>query len=180
MLLSNQINTILGSTSLNILLMSCCNRTMLMIENTEELASLIKRIFSEQRFAVLATQSDGQPYCNLVAFTEADNLKSLIFVTSRDTRKYANIQVSKKVAILIDSRINHVSDFNSAVAVTALGTIEEVIDNKKYLSEIYLSKHPELKDFCHKPSNALMKIAVTEYIVATFEGVRRLRMLEPK
>ena len=150
------------------------------MENSEELASLIKRIFAEQRFAVLATQYNRQPYCNLVAFAEADNLKNLIFVTSRDTRKYANIQASKKVAFLIDSRINQVSDLNSAVAVTALGTIEEIINYKEYLSGVYLSKHPELKDFLYKPSNALMKVAVTDYIVATFEGVRRLRMIELK
>lgn len=83
---------------------------------------MIKRTFAAQRFAVLVTQSNGQPYCNLVAFAEADNLKNLIFVTSRDTRKYANIQASEKVAVLIDSRINQVSDLNSAVAATALGT----------------------------------------------------------
>jgi heme iron utilization protein len=160
--------------------MSCCNKNGLIMEHSEELASLIKRIFTAQRFAVLATQSEGQPYCNLVAFAEANNLESLIFVTNRDTRKYANIQTSKKVAVLIDNRVNQVSDINSAVAVTAVGTIEEVTGNKKYLSGIYLSKHPELKDFCHKPSNALMKIAVTEYIVATFKGVTRLHMLEPK
>jgi heme iron utilization protein len=160
--------------------MSCCNKNGLMMEKSEELASLIKRIFTAQRFAVLATQSEGQPYSNLIAFAELDNLRSLIFVTNRDTRKYANIQASKKVAVMIDSRINQVSDFNSAVAVTALGTIEEVTDPKDYLSGIYLSKHPELKNFFYKPSNALMKVAVADYIVATFEGVRRLRILEPK
>jgi nitroimidazol reductase NimA-like FMN-containing flavoprotein (pyridoxamine 5'-phosphate oxidase superfamily) len=144
------------------------------MEKTKELSDLIKRIFTAQRFAVLATQSEGQPYSNLIAFAEVDNLRSLIFVTSRDTRKYANIQASKKVAVLIDSRTNQPYDFNSAVAVTALGTIEEVTDNKEYFSGIYLSKHPELKDFVYKPLNALMKVAVTDYVVATFEGVRYL------
>jgi len=144
------------------------------MEKSKELFDLIKRIFTAQSFAVLGTQSEGQPYCNLVAFAEADNLKSLIFVTSRDTRKYANIQANKKVAVLIDSRMNQVTDLSSAIAVTALGAIEEVINNKEYLSGVYLSKHPELKDFLYKPSNALMNVAVTDYIVATFEGVRHL------
>jgi nitroimidazol reductase NimA-like FMN-containing flavoprotein (pyridoxamine 5'-phosphate oxidase superfamily) len=157
--------------------MSCRNNNGFIMENSEELASLIKRIFTTQRFAVLATQYEGQPYCNLVAFAGADNLKSLIFVTNRETRKYANIQASKKVAVLIDSRVNQVSDFSSAVAVTAVGTIEEVTVKKSHLAEIYLSKNPELKDFLYKPSNALMKVAVADYIVATFEGVRRLHMI---
>ncbi|MFC1970517.1 pyridoxamine 5'-phosphate oxidase family protein [Chloroflexota bacterium] len=146
------------------------------MENTEELSGLIKRLLDSQRFAVLATQFEGQPYSNLVAFVEADDLRSLLFVTSRNTRKYSNTLASKKVALLIDSRTNQASDLNNAVAVTALGTIEEVgPDNKEYLSGIYLSKHPQLKDFLFKPSNALMKVAVTDYIVASFEGVSHLR-----
>ena len=145
------------------------------MENTAELSGLIKRVFTSQRFAVLATQFEGQPYSNLVAFAEADNLKNLLFVTSRDTRKYSNTLASKKVAILVDSRTNQASDLNSAIAITALGTIEEVAaENKDYLSEIYLSKHPELKDFLHKPSSALMKVMVNSYVVATFDDVRRL------
>ena len=151
------------------------------MENTEELSGLVKRLLTSQRFAVLATQFEGQPYSNLVAFAEADNLKSLLFVTSRDTRKYSNTLVSKKVAVLVDSRTNQSLDLNNAVAITALGIIEEVgTDNKEYLSGIYLSKHPQLKEFLYKPSNALMRIAVTDYIVATFESVRRLPIGETK
>ena len=145
------------------------------MENTAELSGLIKRVFTSQRFAVLATQFEGQPYSNLVAFAEADDLASLLFVTSRNTRKYSNILASKKVAILVDSRTNQASDFSRAIAITALGTIDEVAaEDKDYLSEIYLSKHPELKDFLHKPSSALMKVAVNSCIVATFDDVRRL------
>ena len=51
--------------------------------NTKELSGLIKKVFTSQRFAVLATQSEGQPYSSLISFAEADNLRSLIFVTSR-------------------------------------------------------------------------------------------------
>jgi nitroimidazol reductase NimA-like FMN-containing flavoprotein (pyridoxamine 5'-phosphate oxidase superfamily) len=143
------------------------------MQNSEELSDLIKRVFASQQFAVLATQSEGQPYGNLVAFAEADNLRSLLFVTSRDTRKYSNILVSRKVAVLIDSRTNQALDLNNAVAITALGNIEEASTaNKEYLSGIYLTKHPQLKDFLHKPSNALMKVSVTDYVVATFESVR--------
>jgi nitroimidazol reductase NimA-like FMN-containing flavoprotein (pyridoxamine 5'-phosphate oxidase superfamily) len=142
------------------------------MEKPDELSSLIKRIFTSQRFAVLATQSEGQPYGSLIAFAEADNLRSLIFVTSRGTRKYSNSQLNKRVAVLVDSRTNRATDLQSAVAITALGTIEEVVKSKRdHLSRIYLSKHPQLKDFLHKPSNALMNVVVNHYIVATFEGV---------
>lgn len=147
------------------------------MENAEDLSELIKRLLASQRLAVIATQSEGQPYSNLVAFAEADNLRSLLFVTGRDTKKYSNIVASKRIAVLVDSRTNQAADINRAIAVTALGNVEEVAtDNKDYLSGIYLSKHPQLEDFLHKPSNALMRVAVTDYIVASFESVGHLRI----
>lgn len=145
------------------------------MKNTEELSELVKSLLGSQRFAVIATQSEGQPYSNLVAFAEADNLRSLVFVTSKDTKKYSNTVASKRVAILADNRTNQASDLNRAIAITALGTIEEVAtDDKDYLSRIYVSKHPQLEDFLRNPSNALMRVAVTDYIVASFGTARHL------
>ena len=151
------------------------------MENFKELSDLIKKVLASQRFAVLATQLGGQPYVNIVAFAEADNLKSLLFVTSRNTRKYSNILGSKRVAVLIDNRTNQALDIANAIAITATGDIEEAFTgNLEYLSGIYLSKHSQLKDFLYKPSNALMKISVNEYIVATFDSVRHLPIQQNK
>jgi len=145
------------------------------VKDTEETSELVRSLLASQRFAVIATESEGQPYSNLVAFAEADNLRSLLFVTGRHTRKYSNTAANKKVAVLVDNRTNQASDLDKAVAVTALGTIEEVSTNcRGYLSAIYLSKHPQLEDFLRKPSSALMRVAVTDYIVASFESVRHL------
>jgi nitroimidazol reductase NimA-like FMN-containing flavoprotein (pyridoxamine 5'-phosphate oxidase superfamily) len=145
------------------------------MKNTEELPELIESLLASQRFAVIATQSEGQPYSNLVAFAEADNLRSLLFVTSKDTRKYSNAAADRRVAVLADNRTNQPSDLDRAIAITALGTVEEVAtDSKDHLSRIYLSKHPQLEHFLRKPSNALMRVAVTDYIVASFGIVRHL------
>jgi heme iron utilization protein len=151
------------------------------MKNFENLANLIKSVLDQQRFAVLATQSEGQPYSNLVAFAEAESLKILLYVTGRATRKYANSLSSNKVAILVDNRTNQVTDLNTAVAITALGIVEEVIeDDKERLMIIYLSKHPELQEFLQSPSNALMKVTVYDYMVATFDGVERLSVINSK
>lgn len=151
------------------------------MKNTEELSGLLESVLASQRFAVLATQSDGQPYNNLIAFAEAEKLSRLIFVTDRNTRKYSNAQLNKKVAVLVDSRTNQTSDLQNAIAITALGTAGEVAQsNRDYLSEIYLLKHPQLADFLHKPSSALMEILITEYIVATFEGATSISVGETK
>lgn len=149
------------------------------MKNSENLFVLIKSILKQQRFAVLSTQSDGQPYSNLIAFAEADDLNILLFVTGRNTRKYINSQKSKKAAILVDNRTNQSSDLNDAVAVTAVGAVEEVApEDKVHFSGIYLAKNPELKEFLEKPENALMKVRVKDYIVATFKGVTRFQVSE--
>ena len=145
------------------------------MEEAEELSEHVRSLLASQRFAVIATQWEGQPYSNLVAFAEADNLRSLLFVTSKDTKKYSNIATNRRVAVLADNRTNRASDLNAAIAITGLGTVEEVArDSKDYLSGIYLSKHPQLEDFLGKSSNALMRVAVTDYIVASFGIVRHL------
>jgi nitroimidazol reductase NimA-like FMN-containing flavoprotein (pyridoxamine 5'-phosphate oxidase superfamily) len=147
------------------------------VKDTEETSGIVRSLLASQRFAVIATESEGQPYSNLVAFAEADNLRSLLFVTSRDTRKYSNTIASKRVAVLVDNRTNQPSDLDRAVAVTALGTIEEVAeDYRGHLSAIYLSKHPQLEGFLRNPTSALMRVAVSDYIVAGFESVRHLHI----
>jgi nitroimidazol reductase NimA-like FMN-containing flavoprotein (pyridoxamine 5'-phosphate oxidase superfamily) len=143
------------------------------MEEVPELRQQLKRLCASQRLCVLATQHDGQPYSNLVAFAEADELRSLIFVTSRNTRKYTNSVSNHKVAIMIDSRTNQTSDFTTALAVTAIGTVEEVtgIERDK-LASTYIAKHPYLSGFVDRPEQALMKVKVSEYVIARFDTVQ--------
>jgi hypothetical protein len=145
--------------------------------NSEYLRGLLKSLLASQRFAVLATQLSGQPYNNLVVFAVTDDLNNLLFVTSRRTQKYANIMANKKAAMLIDNRTNQVSDLNVAVAVTALGIVKEVAANKEspFLG-VYTLKHPNLVEFINRPVNALMKLSVTDYIVASFDKVQVFHM----
>lgn len=149
------------------------------MRKAEILSGLLREVLTSQRFAVLATQSNGQPYSNLVAFAKSKDLGSLLFVTNRNTRKFSNAQSNKEVAFLIDNRTNQSSDLQNAIAITALGNIREVDKNdSNYLSQIYISKHPQLADFLNEPSNALMEVVVTGYFVATFEGSNYISMDE--
>lgn len=148
------------------------------MENVLEIRGLLKNLFASQRLAVLATlATGGHPYTNLVAFTETDSLKSLLFVTGRDTQKYSNAITAGKVAILVDSRTNQVSDLSTAIAVTALGIVEEVPAEKRdSLVEIYVSKHPHLLNFANNTANALMNVRVADYIIASFDKVTILHV----
>ena len=133
----------------------------------------LKELFANQPLAVLSTQNEGQPYASLVAFTAREDLRELFFATTRATRKYANLSSDPRVAMLVDSRSNEVSDFRWAMAVTATGKAVEVEgQEKEKVLKIYLAKHPHLDDFVSSPSCALLKIRVERYYVATrFQNV---------
>jgi nitroimidazol reductase NimA-like FMN-containing flavoprotein (pyridoxamine 5'-phosphate oxidase superfamily) len=133
----------------------------------------VKKLCASQRLCVLATQYDGQPYSNLVAFAETGELRNLIFVTSRNTRKYANSISNRKVAMMIDNRKNRTADFKTALAVTAIGSADEVSGSERdLLADTYVSKHPYLAEFVTGSDKALMKVTVTDYIIACFDGVQ--------
>jgi heme iron utilization protein len=136
----------------------------------------LKTLFDSQRLAVLATQSEGQPHGCLVAFACSRDLKHLFFSTDRGTRKYHDIHLNPRVAMLIDNRSNRESDFQQAVAVTARGTAWELEgkDREKWIT-LYLEKHPQLKDFTLNLNVALLKIDVDEFLVATFRSTYSIK-----
>lgn len=142
------------------------------------LKQTISGLFSEQKLAVLSSFGDGQPYASLVAFAATDDLKHIIFATTRSTRKYANIWIKSNVALLIDNRTNEEKDFSYAVAATVLGRAEEVRGpQRKSFLAIYLRKHPYLKEFVSSPSCALLKVRVQKYyVVNRFQNVQELHM----
>ena len=148
------------------------------MKNFEHLKQFLGDLFSSQRLAVLATQSKGQSYGSLVAFATTDDLKSLLFTTTRETRKYANLLDDPRVAMVMDNRSNQEADFHKAAAVTATGTVKEVEGREKErLLEIYLSRHPYLREFASSPTCALLKVEVDAYtVVNRFQNVMVLRI----
>jgi heme iron utilization protein len=142
-----------------------------------DLGNFIKRILRSQQFGVLATESQGQPYCSLVAFAETPDLASLLFVTPRSTQKYSNALSNGKASILIDTRAGMKTDIKKTVALTAIGSIRETVaDERDEMLIIYCSKHPSLVSFARSTENALMKISTTYFIVASFDKTQRFRM----
>ncbi|MEJ2110559.1 MAG: pyridoxamine 5'-phosphate oxidase family protein [Acidobacteriota bacterium] len=146
-----------------------------MAENSE-LKTLLKKLFSSQLLAVLGTQSPSGPYGNLVAFAETDDLKKLLFATTRSTRKYKNLIENPEVAMVIDNRSNHEDDFHEAVAVTATGFAKELHGTERdELQGVFLQKHKYLVDFVASPTCAFLYLDVkTYYIVQRFQNVTEL------
>jgi uncharacterized pyridoxamine 5'-phosphate oxidase family protein len=130
---------------------------------------LLREIVSTQYFAVLNTIGEGLPHSNLVSFAATEDLKSLVFVTGRNTRKYRNVQDNHNVSLLVDNRTNRPSDTSQAIAIAAIGIAREEIDNRSLLRDIFLARHPQLRQFVEAPDSAIMLVTIREYIVAAFD-----------
>jgi heme iron utilization protein len=135
---------------------------------------IIKHVVNTQYFAVLGSVEEAQPYSNLIAFAATEDLKYLIFVTSRNTRKYRNMTMNHRVSLLIDNRMNQAGDVNQATAITIIGSVHEDTARESEFKSIFLRRHPHLSQFIEAPESAVMVVAVSEYIVAGFTQTQRL------
>ena len=142
------------------------------------LSEQIRKLCVSQRLAVLSTRSGEQPYSNLVCFAASDDLRHILFATTRATRKYANLMREARVALLIDDRSKDPADTFRATAVTALGSARELEGEEAAKARrIYLERHPHLEEFVSSPSTAMLQLDVEKYILVTrFQDVRELKV----
>lgn len=134
---------------------------------------ILRELCAGQNLAVLATESGSQPYASLVAVALTPDLRHLFFSTPRATRKRANLVENPQVALLMDNRTNHVSDFSRAAAATLLGTAEEITgtDRDRGL-DIFLARHPHLKEFVASPSCSFFRVRIDRiFLVTRFQSV---------
>ncbi len=142
------------------------------MDNKEQ---VLKEVISRQYFAVLNSVGKSLvPYSNLVSFAITEDWKSLVFFTSRDTRKYRNIKENENVTLLIDNRTNQPSDITNAFAITLIGTADEEPDSGGILRPIFIKRHPHLEGFVNNPGSALISVKAREYIIAGFDKTERI------
>lgn len=146
-----------------------------MSEDQAKSMEALEQLIHEQRLAVLSTVlPDGQSaYASLVAYAAAEDLSSLVFVTARGTSKHENLNLHPGVCLLIDSRLNNETDFESAVAVTALGVSRETSGAERdELLVLYCARHPSLEAFANEPNSAIICVDINRYVfVSKFQQV---------
>ncbi len=129
---------------------------------------MLRTLLDSQRLSVMATQMQDVPYASLVAFAVSDDLRTVIFVTSRATTKYRNLSANPNVAVLIDSRTHSVEDFSTGTAVTAVGKATEIPGNEAgAVAKRFIGKHPHLEGFVKSPSTAICRVDVEKYYLVT-------------
>lgn len=135
--------------------------------------SEIQRVIYMERFAVLATQCDGQPHTSLMAFTAMDEISRLIVATYRDTKKYRNLLKDNRVAALIDNRTVSSSGSPQGIVLTLHGYAAEVSDAERDVAEqAHLARHPDLETFLSSAECVLLAVTVSDYeLVGGIEDV---------
>ena len=146
------------------------------MKGVEELKKSVEKLGEEQLFAVLATVNEGQPYVSLVAFALTDDVKNLVFVTPRETRKFRYMEKNSRVSILIDNSSNQSLDITEALAVTVSGNaIEAKGGQREKLLKLFIEKHPDLKDFSESDHSVIVCINIKRLdIVEKFKNVEVL------
>ena len=136
----------------------------------------IRRLLTEQPYAVLCTQGESRPYASLVAFAASEDLKRLVFSTPVATRKYRLLTECKHVALLIDSRSASPADVMQIEALTVTGSARVVAPGSEFdsLAGLLTTRHPHLAAFVRAQSSALVCVDVDRYFhVCHFQDVRQ-------
>jgi len=148
------------------------------MSNEIDIRPVLRALLESQRFAVLATDDHGQPFASLMAFAATEDLRHMVILTERTTRKYANLQSNPRVALLIDDRENKGTDTEDSVVVTAIGEAQELDpDAGAPLLELFLARHPYLAAFAASPSCAILRVTLSSYqLVSRFQQVVEWRI----
>jgi heme iron utilization protein len=136
------------------------------MSNLIAIKKYIEDIFKISRFAVLATEGNGQPHASLIGITPIENYRKLIFATYRDTRKYTNLTHNGKVAVLVESIDINRSGLQESFVLTAFGHVEEMETEAKNIAfNAHVGRHPELLSFMQSEDCSLVLIKVDTYQV---------------
>ena len=126
----------------------------------------IESVFQTSRFAVLATEADGQPHTSLIAITPVDGFRQLIFATYRNTLKYRNIMNNSKVAVLIEGEHVNMTGLKEKVVLTIIGQTEDSsIAKNEAAFQAHLKRHPQMESFMLSPDCALVLVIARSYQV---------------
>lgn len=126
----------------------------------------LRALFQTQRYAVLATEDRGQPFTSLMAFAVTDDLRHLVILSDRNTRKFANLAANRRVALLVDDRENKPTDTLDSIAVTVLGrAFGAEADASGALAGLFLARHPGLADFAATPDCVVLRVEVSAYLL---------------
>ena len=139
-------------------------------------AECIHDLVTQEPFAVLCTQGEGQPYGSVVAFAFDHDLRSFVFATPRATRKFRLLSQCNRVALVVDNRGRFPEDLMKVGAVTITGKAQQLEPGPEFdkWARLLMARHPYLGSFVMSPSTALFRVVAIRFLhVTRFQEVRQ-------
>lgn len=130
----------------------------------EKMKALVKR----KDICVLATVSENNPHCSLMAYVTDNDCRGIYMVTNRQSTKFRNLSANPSVSLLIDTREEHTGmQRPDAQALTVSGVYQEIQDeNKKTrIRSKLLEKHPHIKNLMDMPDAEIFCVKVTSFLL---------------
>ena len=128
----------------------------------------MKALAKQKDICVLATVSDGNPHCSLMAYATDDDCREIYMITQKGTKKYKNLIKNPSVSLLIDTREEQAASHPlQAKALTIAGLFQEIDDEyKKRLARArLLERHPYLAEFIDQTDTELICIKAISFLV---------------
>ena len=143
-------------------------------EDAKILEIEIRRLSTEQPFAVIATQGREFTDASLISFATSLDLKNIVFATPINTGKFDLIAGNENVSILVDDRSLQQEKINQISALTITGKARILSDENEIINWAGLlkEKHPNLSAFIDAPTTAVIIVKVVRYLyVKKFQEV---------
>ncbi len=132
-----------------------------------ELYAKIYEVMTNQPFGILSTVENGVPHSSIVAFSITNNLRTILFLTEQNSKKFKNISGNPAVSILVDVRPSLSKDISGSFAVSANGNAKPVdLKSSNATKELFLFCHPSFIEYVENASYSLMSISVNKYDVS--------------
>jgi uncharacterized pyridoxamine 5'-phosphate oxidase family protein len=144
------------------------------MEKQSAIKEYIEDLLQVSRFAVLATEGDGQPHTSLIAITPFGNSRQLIFATYRNTLKYRNLAKNSKVAVLIESSYVNMNGHKESTVLTIIGHTHEIsLEENAAACQAHMKRHPEMESFMLSSDCAILEVIAQSYqVVNGIEDIR--------
>lgn len=123
----------------------------------------MKSIISNNNVCVLATVAGEVPHCSLMSYAPDEECRELYMMTSRDTKKFINLQKNNAVSLLIDTRTNaDGEDLSNVHALTVAGTFRQITDpaRREQVMKELIKIHPHLKDLAKQQEAEVFAVRI--------------------
>ncbi len=124
----------------------------------------IQALIQSNRICVLATVSGGEPHCSLMSYATDHDCREIYMATSRQTKKYRNLQANPYVSLLVDSRQDAVAGPAMPLrALTISGTLQKEADENKLadIRERLIKKNADLQEIFNDPDTAIIIVRIS-------------------